>query len=35
MATKKPDPKLPLHVYIRQGGKPEDWHKANPGKKTV
>lgn len=34
MADKKPDTKLPLHKYIAKGGKPEDWHRANPGKKT-
>lgn len=37
MATNKkkaPDPKLPLHKYIALGGKPADWKKANPAKKT-
>lgn len=35
MATnkKKLDTSLPLHKYIALGGKPEDWKKANPGKK--
>lgn len=33
MANKKPDPTLPLHKYIAQGGKPEEWKRINNTKK--